>query len=193
MMINTYNSFAQNYINSRPAVQKLSANLTSPTPLSTPEALTFEFINDLGSNNSDSLSWFDGRQQASEFSQITKNENGEFTFKEIPANNENERDTYLQLMFINSQFSAFSTMSEDSFIALSESDSTGAPVMESVLKTIEPSYSQKMAAYEENLKYHTRLTPLELLEEEPEQPEPSFNLQDILAPLQELDMQTATP
>ncbi|MBF0445504.1 MAG: hypothetical protein HQL68_07930 [Magnetococcales bacterium] len=191
MMVNTYNSFAQNYINSRSSAQKLSANLSNPMLLSTPEALTFEFINSLDSNNSDSLSWFEGKQQSAEFSQITKNENGEFSFTQLPQIQENERDTYLQLMFINSQFSAFSTMSEDSFIALSEADSTGTPLMETVLQKIEPSYSQKMAAFANNLKYHTRLTPLTLEEEEPEAPAPSTNIYDILAPLQELDMQTA--
>ncbi|MBF0194581.1 MAG: hypothetical protein HQL71_08480 [Magnetococcales bacterium] len=193
MMINTYNSFAQNYINSRTPTQKLSANISNPMLLSTPDALTFELINDLDSNNSDSLSWFDGSQQSAEFSQVTKNENGEFTFTELPKQTESERNTYLQLMFINSQFSAFSTMSEDSFIALSGSDSTGTPLMETVLKKAEPSFSQKMAAYENNLKYHTRLTPITLEEEEEEPQKPSSNLYDLLAPLQKFDMQTASP
>jgi hypothetical protein len=192
MMINTYNSFAQNYINSRPSAQKLSANLSNPMLLSTPDALTFELINDLDSNNSDSLSWFEGKQQSAEFSQITKNENGEFSFSQLPPVQENERNTYLELMFINSNFSAFSTMSEDSFIALSESDSTGTPLMESVLQTIEPTFEQKLSAYESNLKYHTRLTPL-TLEEEPETIAPSDKIYEILAPLQALDMQTAAP
>jgi hypothetical protein len=192
MMINTYNSFAQNYINSRQSGQKFTSNMSNPLLLSTPEALTFELIGSLDSNNSRSLNQSESGLGNSDFSQVDKNSDGEIGFTELINRVETERNTYVELLFINSQYSAFGTLSEDGFMQILGMDSESSALMESALKTQERSDFQKITAYNQNLLYHTQLSPAQPAEAE-SFADPSANLYEIIAPLQALEMQATLP
>ncbi len=59
MMINSYNTFAQNILNNRPVSQRFSPTLSNPLLHTTPDAVTFELINNLDSDDSGGLSQFE--------------------------------------------------------------------------------------------------------------------------------------
>jgi hypothetical protein len=191
MMINTYNTFAQNLISNRPTAQKFSSNMDNPLLLSTPDALTFELINSLDSDDSGGLSQFESGLDNSNFSQVDKNSDSELGFSELVSQVANERDSYVELLFINAQYSAFNSLTEDGFMQMVSENSEGTSLMESVFQTQEPSDFQKIAAYNQNLLYHTRLSPAQPAQDEVFQ-DPSADIYDILAPLQTPEMLATT-
>ncbi len=124
------------------------------------------------------------------FAQAQKNSNGEIGFQELPREREPERDTYLELLYINSQSSLFNILSEDSLTEMVDPDSDGMSLMATAFKTQDQSDFQKIAAYNQNLLYHTTLSPVPTAPAAKQSA--SDKIYDLLAPLQIPEMQFAT-
>ncbi len=192
MMINTtYNAFAQNLLSNRTSADKFSSNMDNPLLLSTPDALTFEMVSFLDSNSSGTLSQSEARLDNTDFAQVDQNQDNEISFTELAASLEAARNTYVELLFINSRYSAFNTLTENGFQEMVAVDSEGTTFMEKAFQTLELSDFQKVAAHKNNLLYHTLLNPVRPSAAEDEFPAPSSELYEIISPLQNLDMQGA--
>ncbi|MBF0446837.1 MAG: hypothetical protein HQL67_01410 [Magnetococcales bacterium] len=195
MIINTYSNFAQSYINTRQPSQKFSSTMSNPLLLSTPDALTFELIDSLDSDRSGGLRQSKSGLGNTDFPQTDNNSGSEIGFDERQQQVATERNTYLELLFINDRYSAFSGLSEDGFLQMINPDSDSNILMQDIFKTQERSDFQKLIAFNQSLGYHTRLDPVQsadplLSEPESEPNNPISELYAILAPLKELDAQT---
>lgn len=192
MMVSTYSAFAQSYINNRMPSQKFSSRMDNPLLHSTPDALTFELIDSLDSDRSGGLSQSESGLDNSNFHFMDRNNDDSIGYAELSARVETERNTYVELLFINSQYSAFSTLSEDGFLQMIDSESGGDSLMTTAFQTQERSDFQKIVALNQNLLYHTRLNPAvptSTIEPEPVETTPSLSsdLYQIIAPLLNLD------
>ncbi|MBF0358131.1 MAG: hypothetical protein HQL70_05945 [Magnetococcales bacterium] len=190
MMINSYNAFAQNILNNRPISQRFSPTLNNPLLHSTPEAVTFELINTLNSKDSDSLSQFGSGFDDANFTQAQTNSSVDTNLQELPREREPERDTYIELLFINAKSSLFNIISEDGLTEMVTPDSDGMSLLTKAFQTQEQSDFQKIAAYNQNLLYHTTLSPVPATTTEKQSA--SDKIYELLAPLQIPEMQFAT-
>ncbi|MBF0455466.1 MAG: hypothetical protein HQL72_11705 [Magnetococcales bacterium] len=159
MIINTYNTFAHNVLNSRQPAQKYSTTSSNPLLHSTPEALTFQLIDALDSNSSGGLGHFESGLNNGHFSQVDQTSEEEVGFKDLTDRIANERNSYVELLFIHSPFSAFKALSEEGFAQMISADSEGNTLMETAFKTQDRSNFQKFSALNQNLLYHTLLNP----------------------------------
>jgi hypothetical protein len=199
MMINTYNSFTQNSVSRRLPNQNVSSNMKNPLLHSTPDSLTYELINALDSDSSGSLGQFESGLNNSDFAQMDGNSNGEIGFNELSSRVETERESYLELLFVNAQYSAFSALSEEGFFQMTQPDSESSTLMESTYAIQEQSDFQKVSAYIKNLSYHTRLNPAQPAQVESNTEESSTenslaedaDLHQIIAALKQRDMEAA--
>ncbi len=182
MVINSYSSFAQNIINSRPSAQKFTSNTSdNPLLLSTPEALTFELIDNLDSNHSGGLSQSESELNDSDFARTDKNSDGEISFLELSNQVAKERKSYVDLLYINNRYSAYATLSQEGFSQVIGMDSEGISLLENTFKSQDRSSFQKLQLYSKNLSFHTLLTPAKPTPAPT--PEPPSELYQLIAPL----------
>ncbi|MBF0448973.1 MAG: hypothetical protein HQL67_12290 [Magnetococcales bacterium] len=196
MIVNTYSNFAQSYINTRQPAQKFSSTMSNPLLLSTPDALTFELIDSLDSDHSGGLGHSNSGLDNAEFSQLENNSGGEVGFDERQQQVSTERNTYVELLFINARYSAFSGLSEDGYLQMVDANSENSNLMQDIFKTQERSDFQKLTAFNHSLGYHTRLDPVQQTASAPlpdpeSEANPISELYAILAPLKELEAQAA--
>lgn len=165
MMINTinYNTFAQDVLSSRSPSERFSSHLKNAFLLGTPEGATLEFIDSLGSRNSDASGQF-----GSDLSQFSRDQleqiiRGELSLEQSATPVETKRKAYVELLAIGSRDSAFGVLPDGGYAqVLMPSSQEGEDFLNQFFQTKDKSLPRKFFELAKNISYHTRLTPIQL-------------------------------